>query len=175
MVDAVLAYDPETGAFTYKVARGRMKPGDRAGYVGPWGYVYINIYGQMNFAHRLAWLAMTGGWPPQEVDHEDLNRANNRWKNIRACTPMQNGGNRPLHPQNKSGFKGVCFDNRAGRWLASIGHSYPRPDGTIRHGTKHLGHFDTAEEAAQAYEQAAIKKYGEFARIERREHGRTEA
>lgn len=57
---------------------------------------------------------------------------------------------------NTSGYKGVTWDKREQKWRARIGKEGKR---------KHLGYFDTAEEAHEAYKNAAPEYHGEFARV----------
>ncbi len=148
----LLDYNPETGIFTRLIQRSNMKSGSVAGSVYPDGYVYIMINRERFLAHRLAWLYMTGSFPQMEVDHIDRVRSNNSWNNLRSVSTQQNSFNRSIHSNNKTGFKGVCFEKREGKFKASI-----RFNGR----TRHLGYFSTAEEASQCYRLAAIKLHGE--------------
>jgi hypothetical protein len=60
----VLDYNPETGVFTWKVRTSiRVVAGKVAGSVGKRGYLIIGVGGRNYYAHRLAWLHMTGEWP----------------------------------------------------------------------------------------------------------------
>lgn len=152
----LLAYDPETGVFTWRVNRGAKRAGDVAGNKNcVLGYVLIGIDYRTYLAHRLAWLYMTGEWPADEVDHWDLDGANNRWVNLREATKGENGANRPAPANNTSGYKGVYWHARAGRWMAQIMKNQR---------SLYLGLHDTREEAAAAYLAAASKEFGEFAR-----------
>jgi hypothetical protein len=92
--------------------------------------------------------------PPRgvQVDHINGDTLDNRRENIRLATASQNLCNR--RPFGKSGFKGVHRTRTA--WLARIGF-----DGK----SLHLGSFQTAEEAAKAYDAKAKERYGEFARL----------
>lgn len=91
----------------------------------------------------------------EEVDHRDLNGLNNQRDNLRVATRSQQSANRRMRSENTTGFKGVGRKNS--RYFAAI-----RVNG--KH--KHLGMFDTPEEAHEAYVQAAKRYYGEFARGE---------
>jgi hypothetical protein len=94
------------------------------------------------------------GWPL--VDHANGNGLDNRRSNLRLATGTQNNANRRLASNSTSGFKGVNLYKRTGRWRAHI---------AIHRQQKHLGYFRTAEEAARAYDIAALALFGEFALI----------
>lgn len=89
----LLNYDPETGLFTWKVARSNVvKVGGKAGTLSH-GYISINIDKRRYGASQLAFLYMTGSIP-KLVDHINLDRADNRWKNLRAADRSINARNR---------------------------------------------------------------------------------
>lgn len=150
-----IAYDPVTGIFTNKKQRRRSKIGDTLGTLSADGYVRITFRYRHHLAHRLAWRLMTGKWPDHDVDHRDLDRANNRWKNLREATQSQNSANAPLTRRNTSGFKGVSFEKRRNLFQAYIG---------VAGRQINLGYFKTAEDAHEAYKRAAVEHFGEFAR-----------
>lgn len=94
-----------------------------------------------------------------ETDHKNRCGLDNTRSNLRPATRSQNVANQELTSRNTSGIKGVCFAAWAGKWRALI-----RIDGQ----TRHIGYFSTAEEAAKAYDDAARKRFGEFACVNSR-------
>jgi hypothetical protein len=139
---AVLRYDAATGLFFNLVHRSSRAPiGANAGSKGRNGYRYISIDGRSYLAHRLAWLYVNGEWPSEQVDHVNGDRGDNRIANLRLATPSENGQNRkrPLS-SNRVGLLGVFVDK--GRFVARI---------CANGRTKHLGTFDSAEAAHEAY------------------------
>ncbi len=94
------------------------------------------------------------GEEPHEVDHRDLNPANDRLDNLRAADHYDNMQNRKMYKGNACGFKGVTKTPN-GRYAACIMANYSK---------KYLGTFDTPEEAHAAYRSAALELHGEFSR-----------
>lgn len=92
----------------------------------------------------------------QLVDHINGNTLDNRRKNLRIATKAQNGMNRTKQVNNKSGYKGVSFRPDRNKFRATI---YQNKKQT------HLGYFDSVIDAAKAYNKAARKHFGEFARL----------
>jgi hypothetical protein len=151
----LLDYDPATGEFRNRVQRGgRGRAGDVAGCVNDRGYQRIGVDGQRHRAHRLAWLYDQGTWPAGMLDHIDGDRVNNRIGNLRIATRAQNAANRRPRAGGTSQFKGVSWDKDRGEWRARI-----KVDGRWRH----LGRFTNPEDAARAYDLAAVEAFGAFA------------
>lgn len=151
----LLHYEPATGAFTWRETRSpRAVEGGPAGSKHVTGYIYLIVEGRSHKAHRLAWFYVHGEWP-EEIDHINRVRDDNRLENLRAATECENRQNVSQFITNRSGFKGVGQHN--GRWRARI---------SVERRSIWLGHFPTAEAAYEAYRTAAHKYHGEFAGVE---------
>ena len=117
----LLHYDPETGLLTNVTERGGKKAGATAGALRPNGYVQVCVDYSMYRAHRLAWLYMTGEFPPDDVDHINGVRNDNRWVNLRAATRGENMQNqRGPRSNSKSGLLGVSWSKQGKKWIAQI-------------------------------------------------------
>jgi HNH endonuclease len=148
-----LTYDPETGIFARGI--GRKQTTKRAGTINGQGYRQIMIDGSIIGEHRLAFLWMTGKFPEAEVDHVNLDKADNRWANLRPATRSQNMANKTLDDTNTSGLKGVGWHKRAGKWRARV-----QADGEATH----LGLYDCRAAAHFAYLVASAQAFGAFSR-----------
>lgn len=134
---------PETGAFIWK-PRGEKSFDTRfAGkpalmYPNEKGYLTGRIDKRLVRAHRVAACYMLGHWPEQ-VDHINGQRADNRWSNLRPVGPYEQARNKKLRRDNTSGHVGLIF--RSNRWMVFISNRY-------------LGCFKTKEEAFNARRDA---------------------
>lgn len=109
--------------------------------------------------HRLIMSAAPG----QMVDHINGNGLDNRKENLRLCSSQQNSFNSNRHSDNSSGFRGVSWHVKDKKWYARI---------SINKKCVYIGEFSTKEEAAKAYDAAAIKNHGQFARTNFPKEGR---
>jgi hypothetical protein len=112
-------------------------------------YARTSLGGQMVSLHTYL-----TGWP--RVDHINGDGLDNRRANLRPVSARQNAQNVRTQASSTSGFKGVNHYKRTGRWRAHI---------TVGGVHRHLGYFDTPEEAALAYDRAALEHFGEYARL----------
>lgn len=150
----LLHYDPDTGVFTWKASRGRVRAGSVAGSPdGGRGYIMIRIDGKKHLAHRLAFLYVNDAFPPAGVDHIDHCSTNNRLANLRLATQAENCKNSRININNTSGYKGVTWDKSKGKWMAQARLNITK---------YYLGRYPTAEEASAAYEAFAKEHHGEF-------------
>ena len=166
LVRQLLHYDAATGVFTWLPRPREMFTSRRqflywngryvgkpAGCTERYGYRVIHLDPKTYKAHRLAWLYIHDEPVPAEIDHIDGDKGNNRISNLRAATPGQNQANTGTSPLNFLGIKGV-------RAYKGSFRAHIRFDGI----GMHLGTFKTVEEAAEAYQEAAVRLHGEFAR-----------
>jgi len=91
------------------------------------------------------------------ADHIDHNGLNNQRSNLRAATVAQNSSNLTSHQDSTSKYLGVCWLKTRNVWGAFI---------TNKNGKLiNLGHFDQEIDAAEAYNEVALKLHGEFANL----------
>jgi len=120
------------------------------------GYAVVKLYicGKQYqiYMHRLVMNAIEG----VSVDHIDGNGLNNQKSNLRICTHQENIMNQKKQENRASIYKGVSFHGQNKNWYAYI---------KINQKKKHIGCYDTEEEAAEAYNKEAVKLFGRFANL----------
>lgn len=141
---ALLEYDQKTGRFTWRAGHGGVAAGTIAGCVGNHGYIQIGVLGRKILAHRLAWFCAYGDWP-EEIDHVNGVRTDNRIANLRVVTRAENCRNSRRYRNNKTGACGVWENPKTGTFQA-----YVTRGGTRRY----IGSYKTSEEAAAARKEA---------------------
>jgi hypothetical protein len=145
---SILDYNQDTGVFVWRIAKRGLSKGSIAGNTRPDQYRRIVIDGKCYYAHRLAWMHVYGYFPKNQIDHINRNPNDNRITNLRLATQKQNLENTSKSQKNTSGFKGVSWIKKTGKFRAFITHNQKY---------HHLGVFDTAIEAKNAYAKAAQK------------------
>jgi len=151
----LLHYNSITGIFTWQKSRGRASALSPAGTEDNLGYIRLRVDGKKYRAHRLAFLYMEGEFPPEDVDHINGIRHDNRWSNLRACSRTENMYNTSAHRDSAVGVKGVSWDKWSGKYTARI---------SINGRLTNLGRFPSLDEAKKAYDRAAQQLHGEFYR-----------
>ena len=148
--------DLRTGFFINRKDRCKVKAGTIAGW---WAgnYWKIKIDCETYLTHRLLWFFVHGTWP-EEIDHRDGDHTNNAFSNLRDATSSQNKCNKSS-TVGVSGLRGVYPNHKGGQSWRSM----------IQIGKRQiwLGSFNTKEEAALVYKEAAKLHHGEFAFHER--------
>ena len=142
----LLDYNPESGEFVWRHTVANRRGGDRAGSDNR-GYRQIRIDRKLYQAHRVAWCYVYGSWPPAMVDHINGIKHDNRIRNLRLATNQENQQNRRA-PQGGNPYIGVSWHMGRQKWQAQI---------RLQGHPTHLGYFDLAEEAAEAYVAAKRK------------------
>lgn len=156
-LQALLAYDPGTGVLTWKRRSGNpafnaRAAGKAAGHAKSdknTSYINIAVEGKFYKGHRVAWAIHYGTWPDHEIDHIDGDGLNNRITNLRDVPSAINKRNARMRSDNSTGYTGV-YRTRHGRWQASL---------RINGRQIHIGHYRTAEDAADA-RRAAQNEHG---------------
>jgi len=147
MVDWSKYFYYKDGHLHRKVATGpTTKINDKAGAINGKGYICVRLFNRKFMAHRIIWELHYGEIPKGfEIDHVDMNKANNLLGNLRLATRSQNMLNKKLNPRNTSGYRGVNWNKAAKKWQARI---------FVNTKPILLGHFDDVLEAAKAYDNA---------------------
>ena len=152
---SVLSYDPETGLLTWLGRKGDTRfvrtfnsrfAAKPAFTTLVRGYLQGRIDVRLFYAHRIIWKLMTGE-EPDDVDHLNGKRSDNRWANLRNVSRTENMRNRRLSDANTSGVFGVS-KTYWGAWQAKIGD---------QNRTVTIGSFRTKQEAVAARKSAERK------------------
>ena len=135
----LLSYDPKTGVFTnLKSGKGRKPAGAVVGSPHKDGYTTSMIDGRNYMHHRLAWLYRYGVFPPNDTDHINGVRNDNRLVNLRAAERFENNQN--------VAARDIRFE--AGKWRARI---------CVRGQRHDLGRHVRREDAETAYAAAKAR------------------
>lgn len=148
-------YDPIDGSLYHRRINGRKFADVKAGYINKQGYRIIKWKRRTLCASWVVWMYHTGAWPKDTMDHINASRGDDRIENLREATRSQNCINKRLFwKKPASGFRGVKISRDRFQAVLKAGKD-----------EFYLGTFDTAEEAARNYDEAARKHHGEFARL----------
>ena len=169
IVRELLHYDPDTGFLFWKERTVKwFKDSSRfsaAAHMRMWngrfagkraftskngnGYYHGKIEGKLYDAHRVIWIYMKGikSLPP-EIDHDNGNRTDNRWENLKASNDISNARNRRKSMANTSGITGV-YRTKTGKWIALM---------NIEGRQRSLGTFSSKRRAAIARRSKEIER-----------------
>lgn len=150
-----LRYLPETGELVWNNHELNRKHmwGKVAGYRQKNGYVYVFLDKKPRRAHKIAWFLHYGEWPKGYLDHINGVKYDNRIVNLRICDNQQNQYNQKPHKDKLVPYKGVSYHKGNKKYRATIKALDKR---------KHLGYFNTPEEARDSYNSAALELHKEF-------------
>lgn len=130
-----------------------VKVGNLAGTICDNLYKQVSLGGKFYYTHRLIF-AMFYGYFPKSIDHIDRNPQNNKIENLREATQSQNNYNASIRKDNTSGFKNVYWDKRRNQWVVMI---------KVNKKNKHIGYYDSFQEAKESAIKARNLYCGEFA------------
>lgn len=155
-LEATFIYNPFTGTLRRKYKyTGKMKGKVvECGTKSVRGYLVVRFNKKTITVHRIAWMLFYKEPAPESIDHINRIKTDNRITNLRAATPTQQLLNTPIKSDNTSGFKGVSYFKRDDKWRA-----YTSVNGKF----KHIGYYETPEEASEAYNREVTRLYGEYA------------
>ena len=141
-------YDSESGKlFKTRGSSGKLcSPEREITTVNSEGYIRVSITDSNGLeklfqVHQVIYFMVSGVEPLQIVDHQDGDKLNNRFPNLRLTTQVVNSRNKRMRSDNTSGYVGVYWDKRNSKWKAQI-----KIDGKL----KTIGYYDSPEEANQA-------------------------
>ena len=112
------------------------------------GYRHGLIFSKIFKAHRVIWAMRHGFWPKETIDHINGIRDDNRIINLREASLVENARNQKMPSRNTSGRIGVYQSPTSGLWCAAI---------RVGKKKRHLGTFDTFDQAAGARHKAEIE------------------
>ena len=152
---------PQNGIGQIPLSRGKVAIVDERRYLAlihlNWhitnsGYAARWENGNLILMHR----DIHGTPESMNTDHINRNKLDNRDANLRSCTQAENMRNVSRHSDSTAPYKGISLMQGSSKWKAKI-----NVDGS----SQHLGTFQTPEDAAVAYDKAAVRHYGKFACI----------
>jgi len=142
-VRELCAYNPSTGALTWRVSKGAAKAGSPVGGTHRVkGYGEACIDGNYVQTHRLIWFYIYGEWPKGEIDHRNGIADDNSQSNLRDVPIHVNRQNVRKATNKKPGGLLGAHKTRSGKWQAAI---------CVKRKQIHLGLFPTPEAAHAAY------------------------
>lgn len=164
-LDQMLTYEPETGKLFWLTRGVELFSGsERRSAISAmrrWNSCYAGkealaavcasralhgkIFGELYYAHRVAWALHYGEWPKGDIDHVNGDRSDNRITNLRLVNHQSNMQNKAVYANSPLGAHGVSFHQTKQKFAAYI---------TINKRRKHLGYFSDAKVALAARKAA---------------------
>jgi HNH endonuclease/AP2 domain len=146
-------FEYRDGDLYWKVVRKGTKKHKKAGTLNSQGYLQTQINGKIYKNHRLIFI-MFNDWQPEQIDHIDQNKLNNKIENLRPATNAENARNTKVRCTSQSGIKNVRWDKRRNKWQVRLKHEGKE---------KHIGYFNDLKLAEQTAIESRKFYYGEFA------------
>lgn len=158
-----IKYDPDTGLFHWRhewefpVSHfWHRRVGGKPAFAteNADGYLCGRFKGTYILAHHAAFAIRNGTWCLQSIDHIDGNTKNNAWENLRPASVSENNRNRRQNAGRQ--YLGAHWNSQQSEWRAEI---------QVGRKKVFLGAYQSAQEAAAAFDFAAVRKSGHFARV----------
>ena len=147
-------FEYKDGELYWKIDKGaNAKAGSLASSNAGDGYKKVVLNGKAHKVHHIVY-ELHHGYRPEQIDHINGNRADNRIENLRPATNQQNQYNAKLRSDNKSGIKGVSWHKTTNKWMVSL-----RVDGK----QKHFGLYFDIDYAKFVADAMRHKYHKEFA------------
>jgi hypothetical protein len=128
--------------------------GQEVGSIHKTGYRHVTWQGKVHKVHRLIYL-LEHGYLPNEIDHINGDRQDNRLENLRDVTRSQNQFNKAMCKNNTSGTRGVSWHKKSNAWLVRVCASGK---------TKSIGYFKDLELAGLVADEARSIYHGVYAK-----------
>jgi len=141
-------YNRETGELFWKKSKQGVRPSRLAGSVDKKGYIIVVVNGFPYKAHRLIWLIVYGEYPPDQIDHVNRVKDDNRIGNLRSVNTQVNMMNVWLYVSYSSGVSGVYWYKNDKKWVSAI---------KVYGDRKHLGVYREWFDAVCARKSAEVK------------------
>lgn len=146
-------FEYRNGELFWKVSRGNVQEGEKAGVINSRGYLQVMLQKKNYLGHRIIFL-IHHGYMPAEIDHIDGNTRNNRIENLREATHEQNIANIGLRKTNTSGAKNVSYRESEKKWEVAV---------TFKGERFYGGRFSDFTSAQEAAVRLRDKVHKEFA------------
>lgn len=143
-----LFYIKDDHLFNKKTRNPRALKNRQAGTLRPDGYIKIQINKVPYMEHHLIWFINKGEFPKNQIDHRNHQRSDNRMRNLREVTHIQNGQNQKLRGTNTSGHNGVTWDKSRKKWKVMIKVNYKQIN---------VGRYSDLDQAIKARQEANEK------------------
>jgi hypothetical protein len=139
-------FDYRDGLLIWKTKRNGTRDCGGAGHLNKSGYMTVQINGRLYRSHRVIFL-WHHGFLPEEIDHINRIKNDNRIENLRAVSHSENCTNRGVRSDNPTGVSGVSWNEKLNKWRVRI---------TINKNRKELGLFSNFDDAVKARRSAEI-------------------
>lgn len=147
-------YHPNGQLIRKKTTSRLGKSGNVAGFLDKKiGYLRVGIGKKQYLVHRIIFM-IQNGYMPQETDHINGNKLDNRIENLRTASKSENLRNRSFNINNSSGYKNVSWSKNHDKWSVTLSY-----DGKKHH----IGYFQDLELADLVAQEARNKHHKQFA------------